>query len=163
MRNFSKAIWTISILALGGCSASQKMFYSEPTKVKDTQLCRTYLEAIDKGDAQFALDTAREAVRRGLTLDKCQQRVATENGVLIATALVATTVGVAIACQRTKCGGIGSGGYSQNSYGTDVDCAGGGGDGPRYIQGPFRITAEDVYGLDRDGDGIACEPFGDEY
>lgn len=38
----------------------------------------------------------------------------------------------------------------------DVDCLGGGGDGPVYT-GPVRITGTDVYGLDRDGDGSACE------
>ena len=40
---------------------------------------------------------------------------------------------------------------------TDVDCAGGGGDGPAYVQGPVRVTGRDIYKLDRDGDGIACD------
>ncbi|WP_235019335.1 hypothetical protein [Tabrizicola flagellatus] len=40
----------------------------------------------------------------------------------------------------------------------DVDCAGGSGDGPAYVPGPVRIIGEDVYELDRDGDGVACEP-----
>lgn len=39
----------------------------------------------------------------------------------------------------------------------DVDCAGGSGDGPAYIRGPLRVVGEDVYDLDRDGDGIACD------
>lgn len=39
----------------------------------------------------------------------------------------------------------------------DYDCAGGSGNGPNYIRGPIRVVGEDVYGLDRDGDGIACE------
>jgi hypothetical protein len=38
-----------------------------------------------------------------------------------------------------------------------VDCAGGGGNGPEYVRGPIRVTGVDIYGLDRDGDGIACE------
>lgn len=145
-----------------GCSATRSTFYAAPEKVKDTQLCRTYLEAEDKGDYQFALDTAREAVSRGLTLDECQNKVATENGVLIASALVATAVGVTIACQN-GCGGGGFGGGGYSGYGDDVDCVGGGGDGPRYVRGPFRLNGPDVYGLDRDRDGIACEPWGDEY
>ena len=41
--------------------------------------------------------------------------------------------------------------------GPDVDCAGGSGNGPRYVQGPIRVTGSDPYRLDRDGDGIACE------
>lgn len=40
---------------------------------------------------------------------------------------------------------------------SDVDCAGGSGDGPKYVRGPIRVTGYDVYGLDRDNDGIACE------
>jgi hypothetical protein len=41
--------------------------------------------------------------------------------------------------------------------GADVDCAGGSGDGPRYVQGPVKVSGSDPYDLDRDGDGVACE------
>lgn len=40
---------------------------------------------------------------------------------------------------------------------SDVDCAGGSGNGPAYVSGPVRVIGSDIYGLDRDGDGIACE------
>lgn len=40
---------------------------------------------------------------------------------------------------------------------SDVDCAGGGGNGPAYVRGPVRVVGEDIYKLDRDGDGIACD------
>lgn len=40
---------------------------------------------------------------------------------------------------------------------SDVDCAGGSGNGPAYVAGPIRVIGSDIYGLDRDGDGIACE------
>lgn len=40
---------------------------------------------------------------------------------------------------------------------SDVDCEGGSGDGPAYVRGPLRVVGEDVYDLDRDGDGIACD------
>jgi hypothetical protein len=40
---------------------------------------------------------------------------------------------------------------------SDVDCEGGSGNGPAYVQGPVRVTGKDVYGLDADHDGIACE------
>lgn len=40
---------------------------------------------------------------------------------------------------------------------SDVDCAGGGGNGPAYVQGPVRVIGKDIYGLDRDGNGIGCE------
>ena len=38
----------------------------------------------------------------------------------------------------------------------DYDCAGGGGDGPRYV-GRVRVVGTDHFGLDTDGDGIGCE------
>ena len=40
---------------------------------------------------------------------------------------------------------------------TDVDCAGGPGNGPEYVEGPIRVIGEDIYKMDGDGDGIACE------
>jgi hypothetical protein len=41
--------------------------------------------------------------------------------------------------------------------GPDVDCAGGSGDGPRYVSGPIRVTGLDPYGLDGDNNGVGCE------
>jgi hypothetical protein len=38
----------------------------------------------------------------------------------------------------------------------DYDCAGGSGDGPDYT-GPVEVVGDDPFGLDRDGDGFACE------
>jgi hypothetical protein len=40
---------------------------------------------------------------------------------------------------------------------SDVDCAGGSGNGPEYAVGPVEVIGSDVYDLDRDGDGVACE------
>jgi hypothetical protein len=40
---------------------------------------------------------------------------------------------------------------------SDVDCAGGSGNGPAYVSGPVRVVGTDIYGLDRDGDGIGCQ------
>lgn len=40
---------------------------------------------------------------------------------------------------------------------SDVDCAGGSGNGPAYTSGPVRVIGSDIYGLDRDGDGWGCE------
>lgn len=50
-------------------------------------------------------------------------------------------------------------GYSRclSPEASDYDCAGGSGDGPRYVSGPLRVTGTDVFGLDRDGDGVACD------
>ena len=40
---------------------------------------------------------------------------------------------------------------------SDVDCAGGSGDGPVYVRGPVRVTGSDIYDLDADGDGWGCD------
>ncbi len=40
---------------------------------------------------------------------------------------------------------------------SDVDCAGGSGNGPAYVDGPITVIGTDIYDLDRDGDGIACD------
>jgi resuscitation-promoting factor RpfB len=41
---------------------------------------------------------------------------------------------------------------------SDVDCAGGSGNGPAYVDGPVRVIGTDIYGLDgNDNDGIGCE------
>ena len=40
---------------------------------------------------------------------------------------------------------------------SDVDCAGGTGDGPLYVSGPIKVIGRDVYGLDSDHDGWGCE------
>lgn len=41
---------------------------------------------------------------------------------------------------------------------SDVDCAGGSGNGPAYVRGPVYVIGSDIYGLDgSDNDGIGCE------
>jgi hypothetical protein len=40
---------------------------------------------------------------------------------------------------------------------SDVDCAGGNGNGPAYVQGPVTVTGSDIYRLDGNSDGVGCE------
>ncbi|MTK01260.1 G5 domain-containing protein [Micromonospora sp. CP22] len=40
---------------------------------------------------------------------------------------------------------------------SDVDCAGGSGNGPAYVTGPVKVIGEDIYDLDRDNDGWGCD------
>jgi hypothetical protein len=70
--------------------------------------------------------------------------------------------GKRVSCEKPSTGGDGGGnctaGYSPCiPPGSDVDCAGGSGNGPRYVDGPVYITGSDPYGLDADGDGVGCE------
>lgn len=39
---------------------------------------------------------------------------------------------------------------------SDVDCAGGIGNGPAYVQGAVYVVDEDIHDFDRDGDGVGC-------
>lgn len=40
---------------------------------------------------------------------------------------------------------------------SDVDCAGGSGNGPAYASGVVEVVGYDVYDLDADGDGYGCD------
>jgi hypothetical protein len=40
---------------------------------------------------------------------------------------------------------------------SDVDCAGGSGNGPAYVEGIVQVIGSDIYDLDRDGDGYGCD------
>lgn len=40
---------------------------------------------------------------------------------------------------------------------SDVDCKPGRGNGPKYVTGPKKVLKKDIYRLDADKDGIACE------
>ena len=40
---------------------------------------------------------------------------------------------------------------------SDVDCAGGRGNGPAYVKGPVTVIGKDIYKLDGDHNGIGCE------
>nr|WP_236646950.1 G5 domain-containing protein [Micromonospora acroterricola] len=40
---------------------------------------------------------------------------------------------------------------------SDVDCAGGSGNGPAYVSGVVKVIGSDIYDLDRDNDGYGCD------
>jgi micrococcal nuclease len=68
-----------------------------------------------------------------------------------ATVAVAPVVGESGDCHPSYAGACVPTGFS------DVDCAGGNGNGPGYVSTKnFQVVGPDVYGLDGDGDGVAC-------
>lgn len=70
-----------------------------------------------------------------------------------------TAVGTYVAPAATKpnCDPNYSGGCVPNVYPSDVDCAGGSGNGPYYVQGSVYVIGTDRYGLDANHDGVACQ------
>jgi hypothetical protein len=42
---------------------------------------------------------------------------------------------------------------------SDYDCAGGSGNGPKYVQGTVKVHPPDPFDLDADADGLGCEPY----
>ncbi len=142
------ALSAILALTLVACATPPKDFYEDPSKPKDTALCRALLETTD---ATFQRDAAAELVKRGLTLEECQNKVAIETAAIVGIAAVATGVAVAAACSN----GCAGGGYTPPN--DDVDCYGGSGDGPRWQYGRVWVGSYDPYRLDADGDGWGCE------
>lgn len=139
-------------LLVSGCAVSPKKFYENPSKQDVTSLCRAVFETTDP---QFQRDVAAELIRRGMSEEDCKTKINQQN-----TAIAAVAVVGAVATVGVLAANGGGGGYAP-SAGSDYDCLGGGGNGPYYVKGPFVLTGPDIYDLDRDGDGIACEPYDD--
>jgi hypothetical protein len=144
------AIAAALALTLSGCATAPKDFYADPTKPKDTALCRAALET---SDPVFQRDAAAELARRGLTAEECQNRVAMETAAIVGIAAVATGVAVVAACQN----GCAAPSYTPTYSGPDYDCAGGRGNGPLFVYQPTPVGWNDPYDLDADNDGIGCE------
>lgn len=77
----------------------------------------------------------------------------------------ALLLGVACAAVTTFAGAAGSAAAEPGCHASyrpcvpitsDVDCAGGSGNGPAYT-GRVEVIGPDEYDLDRDGNGIGCE------
>lgn len=79
----------------------------------------------------------------------------TVNKLTLAIILIGAGLAVAPVAQAEECDSNYSGACVPVD--SDVDCAGGSGNGPSYVQGPVTVVGNDIYDLDRDGNGVACE------
>src|SRR4051812_3020097 len=77
--------------------------------------------------------------------------------------VIALTLAPMVAACGESGGAAAKGGCDPNYAGacldpnaSDYDCEGGSGNGPKYT-GAVRVVGDDPFGLDRDGDGYACE------
>ena len=78
------------------------------------------------------------------------------SGLAAGAALATAGPGAAVAKRHHACDRNYSG-RCLRPHVSDYDCAGGSGNGPYYVSGPFRVVGTDHYRLDADHDGIACE------
>jgi hypothetical protein len=78
-------------------------------------------------------------------------------GGLLLAGLVISACGVGEQAANAKCHPSYEGACLDPSA-SDYDCEGGTGDGPKYT-GYVEVIGADEYGLDRDGDGAACEAY----
>ena len=159
--NRGLAATVVAAMVLSGCATSPKNFYAAPNKINDTTLCRTAMDEYNKnGRTQYFDDMWLQIEARGLTAEKCNEKVTAENvgvGLLVGAIAVGT---VAVAC-RNGCAAPSGGGYAPSRM--DTDCQGGGGDGPLYVRGPIWVGGYDPDDLDRDGDGWGCELNGQDW
>ncbi len=68
-----------------------------------------------------------------------------------------TAIGTYVAETKPACDPNYTGACVPNVYPADVDCAGGSGNGPYYVQGPVYVVGVDRYGLDANHDGVGCQ------
>ena len=124
-------------------------------------------QSTTQNDSSLASGTTAVAVAGVDGVETITYKVTYTNGVqtskvqtsdVITTAPVTqvTKIGTYVA-PKPNCDPNYSGGCVPNVYPSDVDCAGGSGNGPYYVAGPVYVIGSDRYGLDRDGDGVACE------
>ncbi|WP_153303562.1 G5 domain-containing protein [Plantibacter flavus] len=145
---------------------------TEVTEVVEIPFAVTEVQDPDLDVGQVVVTTAGVPGQQTNTY-----RVTTRAGIEIARELVAQLVSVQPIAQVTSVGTRqpapppppapvaepAGGGCDPNYEGqcvpiaSDVDCAGGSGNGPAYTPGPVYVVGSDVYDLDRDGDGIACD------
>jgi hypothetical protein len=114
-------------------------------------------------DSSLAEGVTKVSTRGIAGLERFTYRLKLQDGVLVQRVLVSRSV---VKKPRTQVIAVGTKQESScdpNYSGacvpiaSDVDCAGGSGNGPAYVTGPVTVIGTDIYDLDRDGDGVGCE------
>ncbi len=120
--------------------------------VKDASLRRGVTKVVTRGHSGYRVRTYEYTYRDGTLVRRRPISVRVTRKPVTQV----THVGTRAASPKHK------GGCDPNYSGcvpiaSDVDCAGGSGNGPAYVDGPVRVIGNDIYDLDRDNDGVACE------
>ncbi|KDA04748.1 hypothetical protein DC31_05570 [Microbacterium sp. CH12i] len=132
----------------------------EQTTVEDSQLDQGTTALVTAGAAGAAVVTYRLTLVNGVEV----ARDAVKEVVGLAPVAEVTSVGTRVPApapvplvQQDNSGCHPSYTGACVPFASDVDCEGGGGNGPGYVTGPVQVIGHDEYQLDRDGDGIACD------
>ena len=106
--------------------------------------------------AGYAVSVVREEAFDGVT--GTVLRTSPEAGSALAPGSRVTLVVLQVVVEEEPAGSNCTPGYDPClPPASDYDCAGGSGNGPKYVEGPVRVTGSDPYRLDADHDGIGCE------
>jgi len=175
MRSVVLAVLCSAALALGGCgggpSASanhrpvaahratkgvqhRTVHQRQPIPYR-TRTTRT--AALRQGDRRtmhpgrpgVRITTFRVTIRNGVTTARRRLRTEVVREPVPRVVLVGTLKTYQPRCDSNYTGGC-------VPVASDVDCRGGGGDGPQFVRGPVRVVGHDRYGLDSDGNGWGC-------
>lgn len=170
---------TVVALSLAGCSTDPELVDSRPTAVKTksasaqksgthlvkkrediprgTQTHRT--SRLNKGERKVTrngrdgvrVTTWRVTVKKGKVTERTRVKSVVVRKPVSRVVFVGTYVAPALAggCDPNYSSGC-------VPVASDVDCAGGSGDGPAYVSGTVRVVGNDPYGLDADDDGWGC-------
>jgi hypothetical protein len=125
----------------------------ETTTVQDSHLAKGTEQVRTKGVPGIKTLTYEVTLTNGVRTDRKLI------GETVTKAAVAQVVAVGTKVVVTKAAPTCDPNYSGACVpiASDVDCAGGSGNGPAYVSGPVRVIGTDIYGLDADGDGVGCE------
>lgn len=128
--------------------------YSSKT-VNDVSLTKGTTKVTTKGVNGVKTRTYEVTLSDGVQTDKklVKEKVTTQP----VTEVVAngTKVAATAPAPQTSCDSNYSGACVPVA--SDVDCAGGSGNGPAYVRGPVYVIGNDIYKLDGNGDGVGCE------
>jgi chemotaxis protein histidine kinase CheA len=134
------------------------MEQSASKKVSDARAAAAAVAVKAAADKAAADKAAQEAAAKA-----AQEQAAAETARQQAAAAAAAAAAAKVEAPVRPAAPVAPSGCDPNYAGacvpiaSDVDCAGGSGNGPAYVRGPVTVVGSDIYRLDSDGDGIGCE------
>lgn len=147
---------TVFVCTMSDAGKLTWMEQSASKKVTDTRAAALAAKAAaDERAQQEAAAAARAAQEEAAAEAARQQAAAAEAARQQAAARVQAPVRPVVPAVSPGCDSNYAGACVPIA--SDVDCAGGSGNGPAYVRGPVTVVGSDIYGLDRDGNGVGCE------